>query len=347
MNNSTNQFGGNDKYYSDSHTDRQRSNQDSSKEHNIVHTLLQKVDYQIRDRVQRTYRQWNTVIRNHIRDETRLKLSDGEAYQAIPVKIVDGLPKPFSDYIGEIDEKLLWLLVNMLTLETTGKGLDILKESSDYINNHLLKEPVADIRASLEKSSNFCHQVFRELMNRQELGKIKEINEDILGAYFFNIPEIQIYWMVIGIVATMLGVSIESLTIVVLIHEIAHAYHHRGLDIDGYSWETLSFEKADIHIVEGLAQFYTENIANNISERYPEIRTAYERLLELQSPPYVDYRGWSDKEKKAGEIIRAAMIETRINDIRSYQDFKNRIQEYKTQIGNHRTPKNKRQILFE
>ncbi|HPC65198.1 MAG TPA: hypothetical protein P5175_11680 [Anaerohalosphaeraceae bacterium] len=95
MNNSTNQFGGNDKYYLGAYADKQRTNQGAYKEHEIVYTLLQKVDYQIKERVERIYRQWNTVIRNHIRDETRLKLSGGEAYQAIPVKIVDGLPKLF------------------------------------------------------------------------------------------------------------------------------------------------------------------------------------------------------------------------------------------------------------
>lgn len=201
----------------------------------------------------------------------------------------------------------MWLLLNILTLETTSKGLHILKSSSDYINDQLLEEPIWDIQNSIEKSEDFCNRVFHKLMNRQELQKIREIDEDILGAYFFHIPEIQIYWMVIGIVATMLGISIESLTIVVLAHEIAHAYHHHGLDIDGYQWETFSFATTDIFVIEGLAQFYTEIVSEKISERYPEVKTAFGKLLEMQPDPYVDYRKWSDEKTKSGEIIRATM----------------------------------------
>jgi hypothetical protein len=62
---------------------------------------------------------------------------------------------------------------------------------------------------------------------------------------------------VIGITARALGVSPDALTIVVLAHELAHAYAHLGRDIDNERWETEQFAKSDIDIVEGLAQFYT------------------------------------------------------------------------------------------
>jgi len=88
--------------------------------------------------------------------------------------------------------------------------------------------------------------------------RIFDIREDVLGAYYFRIPEIRLYWVVIGIVARAIGVSVEALTVVVLAHELAHAYTHLGHDIDNERWETERFARTELDIVEGLAQFYTQ-----------------------------------------------------------------------------------------
>ena len=72
--------------------------------------------------------------------------------------------------------------------------------------------------------------------------------QDILGAYFFRVPAISVYWMVIGIMSGVLGVSVEALTIVVATHELAHAYSHLGRDIDGGRWETEAFARADASV---------------------------------------------------------------------------------------------------
>jgi hypothetical protein len=85
--------------------------------------------------------------------------------------------------------------------------------------------------------------------------KIIGIDEDVLGAYFFRVPEIRLYWVVIGITARALGVPPDALTIVVLAHELAHAYTHLGRDIDNERWDTERFAKSDLDIVEGLAQY--------------------------------------------------------------------------------------------
>jgi hypothetical protein len=63
----------------------------------------------------------------------------------------------------------------------------------------------------------------------------------VLGAYFFRIPQIRLYWVVIGIAARTLGVAVEALTIVVLAHELARAYTHLGRDIDNERWDTGHF----------------------------------------------------------------------------------------------------------
>ena len=113
----------------------------------------------------------------------------------------------------------------------------------------------------------------------KRLGAIKE---DVLGAYFFRVPEVHLYWMVIGLVAGVLGISVESLTVVVATHELAHAYSHLGRDIDGKRWETEDFARADLNIVEGIAQFYTEVVSPKLEARNPAVFPAYASLVGIQ-----------------------------------------------------------------
>ena len=42
------------------------------------------------DRVQRAFKQWNQIVRDHIRSETALKLADGDGRQSVQVRVVDG-----------------------------------------------------------------------------------------------------------------------------------------------------------------------------------------------------------------------------------------------------------------
>lgn len=44
------------------------------------------------ERVGRAFRQWNQIVRDHIRNETGLKLADGDGRNAVSVRIVDGFP---------------------------------------------------------------------------------------------------------------------------------------------------------------------------------------------------------------------------------------------------------------
>jgi hypothetical protein len=159
---------------------------------------------------------------------------------------------------------------------------------------------------------------------------IREIREDVFGAYFFNVPVIQIYWMPIGLFAAILDVSIEDFSFVVLAHELAHAYTHVGLDIDGVQWETKEFARADKMIVEGLAQFYTESICNKYATRQPGILKAFNKLLEKQSEPYTDFRNWG--KQHASEIVRFSMIAARSNNIREYQNFKNEMKDIEKKV---------------
>jgi hypothetical protein len=151
-----------------------------------------------------------------------------------------------------------------------------------------------------------------------------------LGAYFFYVPEISLYWMVIGIMSGVLGVPVEALTVVVLAHELAHAYSHLGRDIDSSRWDTHAFSRADMPIAEGIAQFYTDAVCRKLAERLPAALGAFRALLEYQSGPYRVHEKWSDPKLKvvskegtarAGEVVRSCMIECRKASFTSYQEF--------------------------
>lgn len=140
--------------------------------------------------------------------------------------------------------------------------------------------------------------------------------------------------MVIGIMARVLGVAVEALAVVVLAHELAHAYGHLGRDIDSGRWDTEAFARANMSIAEGIAQFYTEAVCRKLEERFPAASQAYLGLLEYQSGPYRVHETWADPELKAakkkgneraGEVVRSGLIECRKTGITSYVEFESRL----------------------
>jgi hypothetical protein len=140
--------------------------------------------------------------------------------------------------------------------------------------------------------------------------------------------------MVIGIMSGVLGVSVEALTVVVLAHELAHAYSHLGRDIDSGRWDTEAFARAEMPIAEGIAQFYTEAVCRKFEERFPAAGQAYRGLLEFQPGPYRVHEKWADPEIKvakkneadrAGEVVRSGLIECRKTTITSYPEFESRL----------------------
>jgi hypothetical protein len=159
-------------------------------------------------------------------------------------------------------------------------------------------------------------EILQQLSVAEEVRQqIRQIHKDILGVYRFAAgmaSQVELFWMPIAMVAAMLDVRIEDLTVVVLAHELAHGYTHIGWDIDGVQWTDVGFAKSDLHIVEGLAQFYTEVVANRISSRTPGALVAYQRLLTLQSGPYKAHLEWlKDDPNQKGETIRFAMVSAR------------------------------------
>lgn len=186
-------------------------------------------------------------------------------------------------------------------------------------------EPVYEPEV-VEFKSEWLKEVLKEINGLGFKKVLTRIEEDTLGAYFFKRKRIEIYWVAIGIYAAQLEVSVEGLTLVTLAHELAHAYTHLGKDIDGVEWNTKAFANTDLHIVEGMAQFYTRAICRKLQSRIPSALQAFETLLEHQSPEYVEFQGWAEKSRHQGEIVRFSMIQCRSNEIIDYGSFLDVIQ---------------------
>lgn len=268
-----------------------------------------------RDRVRRAINEYNRVLRNQIREETRLNLADDRGRGSVPIRIEDGFPVGVARLIDNHRDAALWRLIALHpALDRAASGLGDLIETWQEIA-HWPHLPVApDSITSLEYSGHLVNRlqgiagvdaVFREL---------REIREDILGVYRFHPgpARIEIYWMAQAFFAAAFGLPIEDLTVVTLIHELAHAYTHLGRDIDGVAWRDPGFGLSDANVVEGLAQHITAVVTEQLKTRVPGGSSAYRELLKHQSGPYRAHEDWfSSAPERRSEIVRFAMLRAR------------------------------------
>lgn len=144
--------------------------------------------------------------------------------------------------------------------------------------------------------------------------------QDPLGRYWFTVgagqtdertanpASIELYWRNIGVVASVLSVSISDLTIVVLAHEVAHEYTQLGADLDGRRWLTRRFARAPSMGTETLAQYYCEQALKLMTPNHPTALNAFERLLSIQSGWYTRYRRWPATCEGAESVRRALLL---------------------------------------
>src|SRR6516162_2829754 len=78
--------------------------------------------------VERAFRQWNNIVRDHLRSEMALRLTVGDDAQAVPVHIEeDDLPDAFAQVIQDTDEKTWVLLQHRGALRAAAKGTRVLR----------------------------------------------------------------------------------------------------------------------------------------------------------------------------------------------------------------------------
>lgn len=284
-----------------------------------------------REQVDQAFRQWNGIVRDQLRNEMGLRLSIGTESQSVPVRILDGIPRPLAESLSAFPD-WEWMMLHRPDVEATVRGARLLAA------HRAEAEALVTDRSTLATEGSFADVAAsaEELLARfDKLDAIKRIvdcREDVLGAYFYRVPEVRIYWVPISIVSRLLGVPVDALTLVVLAHELAHAYSHLGRDIDGEGWNTVSFAATDMTIVEGVAQFYTQVICESLRVRFPAAHQAFEALSSKQSGPYVTYREWIDPTERGGEIMRVAMVECRSRSMTRSADFTDAIDRHRTQV---------------
>ena len=298
-----------------------------------LQALVKSLPADLKTQVYRAFRQWNLIVREYIRNETGLRLAVGDDRQGVPVQVVDGLPRPLYDLIVNAPNPLEWFInANRDVIAAARTGVSFVSEHlPPRLSEH---QPVGSATdEELQRTVRYLTWLDERAKQAKLEEALRSINQDILGAYFFREPRIELFWVPIGILARLLQVPVEALTLVVLAHEVAHAYTHLGRDIDGTRWETWHFEKAELPIVEGLAQFYMATISDRLKERYPAVCTAYEKLLNVQSAVYWSHIEWfPNTVPQAGEILRSAMIICRSKGISDYGDFRSLLQEVQARM---------------
>ncbi|MGA3317561.1 MAG: hypothetical protein ABSC64_14110 [Candidatus Korobacteraceae bacterium] len=269
-------------------------------------------------------------VRAILRDLTRLKFTDRQGVESqhtsVPIRVISGLPQP----LEKIGEEYV-PSGEMLGIETIGlwaHDIKSLRSVSERLKPLVVALAQTDAwRQRAEQYSTKLNQVVGladELASYAAqaglLKRLTEINEDILGVYMPTarlIPDrgqIEIYWVVIGAVARLLGVDTEALAVVVITHELAHAYTHVGLDSNSNRWEE-GFWGCDGGILEGLAQFYTHMTVLALKDErgYERVWTAYDQLTRLQgvngADLYVNHLNWVDTISP--ETMRQVLLDLR------------------------------------
>lgn len=346
-----------------SRNDKQQSDMFQERAINVIEPL---VPADAEERVKNTLRQMNQIVRESIRAETGLKLADNQAGAgipiravadnlagtSIPIRVVEGFPFVLAQLINRYNNPAIWILLAAQT--KLGGVIDGLQ--------HLLRywpelEQWRDFPAvargnetTLEKTRNVVAALQQLALTEQVRKEIAAIHEDILGAYFFTGPKtgIELYWLPIALVAGMIDVRIEDLTVVVMAHELVHGYTHLGRDIDGRTWETSGFRESEIEVIEGLAQLYAQVVADRLSSRVPNARKAFDEFLKLQSGPYLVHQDWlNDNPPQRCETVRFAMLAARSRGKTTYDEWLASLTDIAPRLGRSKTQSAGQSDLFQ
>jgi hypothetical protein len=151
-----------------------------------------------------------------------------------------------------------------------------------------------------------------------ELMRTPGKHRDLFGTYTYADQHVELYYMPLLIFCKYYELDLEWAIVVVLAHELAHAYHHAGRDNDGRTW--LNMPKAHLWIKEGLAEYYTERFVMAQERQYPALRKAYAGMLKGAGEEYTSYLEWRDQYSL--EHVKLALSMVRRHSIATYEDFK-------------------------
>lgn len=289
------------------------------------------------DLVEKIWRRWNIPARDFLRAETGLKLSVNGKQQSVQIVVKNYIPYEFDWIVKNVGQDN-WLLGRKRPM------LESLREGTVILGSYFDRNPNAKNQLHLENLEIDSVGTFKATLDKiieqlphwqlEVFAKFREIDKDVLGAYFYDIPHIELYWIPIVLIAEAIGASIEDITIMVLIHELAHAYTHVGMDIGGRSWDTNAFAGSDRAVLEGLAQYYRCIFLTLIVDDQPNAIKAFDLLLEMQSRDYQTHKIWMEGDTVAqSEAIRLALLDARLQSVSKEHYFSANVAENKNRLG--------------
>ena len=304
----------------------------------LLSDLLRQVPREVRTRVGKAKDQARAPLRDALRAVTRLSMNsaggpdEATGRAQVPIHLSDALPDGIAGVqISDNQARLAIAAPHIELLRSISRGAPDLEQ----LNRDLARLP-GQVPATFPHSGllrdvgAWAAETVAAIEVDDPIKVILNFDKDVLGSYRFDSTEhrqtvanaaaIQLYWMPIGLVAVRAGISVEDLTVVVLAHELAHAYTQLGANIDGLRWAASAFGRSEPALVEALAQYYTLMTLRRTRARFPGALAAFHKLLPWQPPIYHGHKEWA--EEVSPEAVRSAMLQVRGAELRTLAEFK-------------------------
>ncbi len=303
--------------------------------HDRLQPLLAALNLDVARQINQVVATKRSKVHSFLRSTSQLGKGDKGGIRTV-VEVSDYLPPPVLAILQDLPEALIWVLLHRYQLADTERGLASIIDDYNVIAGSgrfaLHSETVLE---GLIGAQSFVRALTHTAVERVEniVQDIIRLPGDILGAYFFNEGRIELYWVPIWLVAGHLKVAPEDLATVVLVHEMGHLYSHKGHDAANGVWETRDFSRCDMHIVEGVAQFYTETFCMQLAKDGDDrCLEAFRRLKDKQPSCYSAHDNWAVGHEMRAEIIRQAIVAARSLSILDLVEFEKRIQMYRDSV---------------
>lgn len=291
--------------------------------------------------VETTRKRFTQTFREALRSVTGLGPRKDVAIRA-PVSVVDEIPQRLAVWLHRLTSTDLWLLCNARKFINTHETLSSISEHQRQFE-HDNRDSMSVDWDALDRGSVVMDTFAKHAMMLIEEAKIELLlsPRDSLGLYFYGgATRIELRWIPIWLTSRALDLSIEHITLIVLAHELAHAYTHQGADTDGHVWGR-GFGASRLHVVEGLAQYYAEVLCTRAIHSVPGLDTAFQRLLAIQKEgksamePYTWFEEWAPDHPRRSEVVRNAMLIERRRPHATKESFEISLARASTHLGVH------------
>ena len=320
-------------------------------------TLLDLVPDDVGPLVRKARDRTRAILQDALRSECRLVMRTPEetdkklAGARVPVEVVQGypveletvkisLPPQIFPFLTRYRSALRNVHEGILKLEPLVNDPRLVEALPENVRQQAMKPTT--VQGMLDMSE-FCRECLGLLDRNDPIQQIFRVESDVLGVYEIvtrrstprdphalaehprgdkepNSARIRLFWAIIGLVAECRNWTVEDLTVVVLAHELAHAYTQLGAGIDGRRWPPAGFSESDVALKEGLAQYYTKRVLDRLPDSFKGASRVFAELLTMQPPQYRAHQQW---EESNPEAVRSAMLQVRRKGSSSLETFNN------------------------